>query len=212
MQRKYFILLLITILVLAVATGCGAEGEDVDESVANSVSINTKSKYLDTFTELNLGEVLDFNLELNSSERNMVTIWVEGYRDGNPISQEPIGELSYRLSSEDDGLQAMGLGIFNHNFDSKLLIYSSGGKILLNPTTMEGYQLNKSGVSAGEYAIKGDSVALELGEEKLLAAYRQAEYSLKTVDYENEESISKMIAEDDFVLLLKIMIETIDEW
>lgn len=209
MLRKYLILLLILIMILTITIGCS--NEDTEEEVAASISINNDSKYISTFTELNLGDMFDFNLRLPNANRSIVTIWVEGYKDGSSMGQEPLTELSYRFSPNDVEENPMGLGIFNHNFDSKLLIYASGGKVLSDPTDIEGYVLNESGVSTGDYAIGSEAITLESGEEKLLAAYRQAEYSLRTIDYENEDSINKMIEEDDVVLLLKIIVEVVDE-
>lgn len=211
MRRKYIILLLIAILISTLAIGCRSEGEDVDENIAASVSINSDSNYIGTFTELNLGSIFDFNLKLHKADRSIVTIWVEGYKDGNPMSEESIAELAYRFSPKDVEEGHMGLAIFNHNFNSQLLIYSANAKSLTNPKSIEGYSFNEYGIIAGDYAIGSEIVSLESGQEKLLAAYRQADYSLRTIDYDNEDSIEKMIEEDEIVLLFKIMVEVVDD-
>ena len=49
------------------------------------------------------------------------------------------------------------------------------------------------------------------GEEKVLAVYRQVEKQLKFFDFQDPESINKMINEDKIVLLLKIKVEERNE-
>jgi hypothetical protein len=77
--------------VLTLIIGCNNVSE-VDKIAY--ISSNPNSDYIKTFKDLNLGILFDFNLKLTRADKSWVTIWVEGYSNGNPIEASQFMELS----------------------------------------------------------------------------------------------------------------------
>lgn len=189
-------------LIISIACSNSETNEDIAYIWANS-----NSEYEKTFTDLNLGILFDFNFKFPKADKSWVTIWVEGYREGNPMEQFPLTKLSYGISPNEVEEGSMGLGIINPGSAPQLFIYSGGGSISTIPESMDDYLLKNLAVSTWDYAIDDSKIALSSGEEKLLAVYRMAEKSIRTYDYQDMDSINEMISEDGAVLLLKIMVE-----
>jgi len=205
-QFSIFTVLIIAITMIFIA-GCSGETKSSNKGKIAYVSTNVDSKYQGTFKELNLGVLFDFNLKVPNADRSWVNIWVEGYSNGKAVEPFPLRQLSYGLGPRQVEEGHMGFGIINPNSDEpQLFLYSSGASI--NPRGIENNFLIKSGISSWDYAIGSEPVGLEPGEEKVLAVYRQGEEALRTAyDYQDLDSINKMINEDKTVLLLKIKLE-----
>lgn len=101
----------------------------------------------------------------------------------------------------------MGFGIINSNSnDPQLFLYSKGTRT--RHYSIDNNFLNKSGVSGWDYTIGSDIIGIESGEKMVLAVYRQNEEFMRTAyEYQNLNSVNKMINEDQTVLLLKIKVE-----
>lgn len=69
-------------------------------------------------------------------------------------------------------------------------------------------EFKTNGMSYWSCAIGKEEVELKLGETKILAAYWETESnSIQTIDLQDEDSVNRMIKQDDMVLLLKIKVE-----
>ncbi len=204
MRQFSGLLLLAMLIIIFITTGCSSES--TSSNIAY-ISANAGSKYEDTFKELNLGVLFDFNLKLPRADKSWVKVWVEGCNEGKAVKPFPLKQLSYGLSPQKTEEGHMGFGIINPNSNEpQLFLYSSGASV--SPEKIRNSLLVKSGVSSWGYAIGREPVGIEPGEEKVLAIYRQGEGSLRAdYNYQDIKSINEMISEDIAVLLLKIKVE-----
>lgn len=210
MLKKHSIKLSIMIvLIMVISVGCNKDISNKDNKIAY-ISLDAESIYKKTFEELSLGIIFDFNLRLPNANKSWVEIWVEGYSNGEIFDSIPLTELSYGLSPNQIEEGNMGFGIMNLNNDEiQLFLYSQG--IKTKPYFIDNDFFIKNGISSWDYAIDSKIVELEPGEEKLLAVYRQSEDQLRTYNFQDLDSINKMINEDKTVLLLKIKVEEVKE-
>ncbi|WP_404350159.1 hypothetical protein LG311_04770 [Sutcliffiella horikoshii] len=92
--------------------------------------------------------------------------------------------------------------------DTLVFLYAPG--VSIHPSIIE-KENSTDRMSSWENAIGEDKVALKIGEPIILTAYRQTKKdSISSIDFQNEESINRIIKEDDMVILLKIVIEESD--
>jgi hypothetical protein len=100
----------------------------------------------------------------------------------------------------------LGFGMINPNSeDTMIFLYGPGVKSI--PERME-EEFNQDLVTAWDYAIGEDEVELQLGETKILAAYRGTTgNSMRVIDFQDEDSINYLIDHYETVLLMKIKVE-----
>lgn len=206
MLKKFFIALL---LIIIIVTTIGCSNDDNSDKVAE-ISSNPDSEYANTFEDLALGVVFDFNLKLPNADKSWVDIWVEGYSNGKAIEKNPITKLSYGNYPEEVQEGHIGFGIINPSSKgTQLFIYGPGIKGATD--NIDDDLLSELGANSWDYAIGSDTISLKSGEEKVLAAYTQNENTIRTYDLSVEEDIDKMIKEDKAVLLLKIQVKEMDK-
>ncbi|WP_339212437.1 hypothetical protein [Solibacillus sp. FSL W8-0372] len=199
MRNKYIILFSTLLSILIVSSGCAISGEE-----KITIEVNSESEYVDTFKDLNLGILFDFNIKLPNAVKSWVNLWVERYIDGE-LESEPLTQLSYGNSPNKVQEGHLGFGMINTSSE-EMLVFLYGPSVRTNPERIE--KEAKSGIISGaEYAIGNDKVELELGETKILGVYREKAGSMRTFDFQDEDSINQMIQQDDEVLLLKIKLE-----
>ena len=199
-KRKVYslIILLVSLFLLA---GCNNDKGDIA-----SISANSNSEYENTFLDLDLGILFDFNLELPRADESWVIIWVEGYKNGQKMEPSHLLELSYGASPNQHEEGNMGFGMVNPLSDNGLyFLYSPAAN--MKPQRIDIKTNAVSGGSVIEYAIGEDPIALEADETKVLAVYRQSASSiLKNYDFEDEDAINEIIEEHETVLVLKIKV------
>lgn len=200
MIKKSYIFSAIFFIFLVIGTGCMNSSKD-----KATISVNSNSEYVQTFKDLNIGILFDFHFKLPNADKSWVTLWVERYRDGKKES-EPLTQLSYGNSPNEVEEGRLGFGMINPNSaESSVFLY--GPSVTIPPSMIEKKDKAKT-LSTWDYAIGDEEVELEIGESKILAVYRETESnSMSTVDLLDEESINRMIDEDNTVLLLKLKIE-----
>lgn len=184
----------------------GCSGSTNEDKKIAYISSQVNSDYEKMFKRMGLGILFDYHLKLPAANQSWVTIWVEGYKDGNA---EPvrITELSYGLSPNQVEEGPMGFGIINPNSEhASFLLYSPTGNVSPHPVEEKIFAPNAT-ISTWDYAIGKETLELVAGETKILAVYRQAENSLKTYDYQDSNSIKQLIDESLTVLLLKIKVD-----
>ena len=200
MKKTYFGFSAMLMFVLIVSSGCTKPSD-----MTATISANSDSEYMNTFEELGLGILYDFDFRLPDADNRWVTMWVESYKNGEKEPQ-PITELSYGLSPKQVEEGNIGFGIINPNTDAPLLfLYAPGTTI-----APQKIQQNNSSfkVSTWDYAIGDEKVELKLGETNLLGVYRQSsKNSIRAYDLQDENAVKQMINEDSRVLLLKIKID-----
>ncbi len=193
-------LIFIATLIFLLISGCSKPNEETA-----TISANADSEYVHTFTDLNLGILYDFDFRLPDADKRMVTIWVEGYKEGEK-GPDPITQLIYGSSPNHFSEGHLGFGMINSSIEEPLL-FLYAPSVSSTPHKIEKLDVS-GGVSTWDYAIGDEKVALSLGETKLLAVYRQSSDNvIRTFDYQDEEAIEQMIKEDSQVLLLKMKIE-----
>ncbi|MEF2245141.1 hypothetical protein [Paenibacillus sp. IITD108] len=171
------------------------------------ISTVKNSQYAKTFSDLHLGVLYDFNLKLTEADKSWVTLWVEGYKNGEETDPFRLKELSYGLHPTNKVVEGpIGFGIINPQSDDDVsfFLYSSGVSV---PPQTVGNILEGIGATTWGFAIGDEEVALESGETKVLGVYRQSGNSIRTYDYQDINQITQMINEDKTVLLLKIKVE-----
>ena len=196
---------ILVVLIMVFCLGAGCSSVSNKNNTIAYISSNVESDYKKTFEELNLGIIFDFNLRLPNADKSWVKIWLEGYSDGMLAQPFPLPGPSFGLFPGKVAEGNTGFGIINPNGDNmQFLFYSQGGISIIEPNLIDGFFI-KNGISVWDYAIDRKEVELEPGEEKTLAVYRQSEGEMRTYDYQDLESINKMIKEDKTVLLLKVV-------
>lgn len=207
MIKKYVIFNSVLIFFFTCISGC-THSNDNNNKIA-TISVNSDSEYVNTFEDLQLGTLFDFDLNIFNADERWIDLWVEKYIDGEMESQ-PLVHLSYGNSVNEVDEGKVGFGIIKPNSeDAYAFLYGPGVKV--GSAKMEQEPIDISMI-AGQYAIGNEEVELQLGETKLLAAYRESERdSISTNDLQDEEVVNHMIEQDNMVLLLKIKIEETDE-
>ncbi|MZQ83039.1 hypothetical protein GQF01_13075 [Paenibacillus sp. 5J-6] len=203
--RTILYLVIMMFSILFILSGCDNETKNAKKIAY--ISTTKHSQYAKTFTDLHLGIIYDFNLRLTEADKSWVTLWVEGYENGEKTEPFRLIELSYGLNPTSVSEGPMGLGIINPQMeDFSLFLYSTGASI--PPHAIKNI-LNSKGVGATSwsYAIGDEVEGLEEGETKVLGVYRQAVNSFRTYDYQDTNDVTKMINEDTADLLLKIKVD-----
>ncbi|WP_243096906.1 hypothetical protein [Thermohalobacter berrensis] len=204
-MKGKFCKILVLIIIISIAANVGCSNKNEDNKTIAYISSNEGSEYENTFKELNLGLLFDFNFKLSRADKSWVNLWVEGYSNGKAIKPFPLIQLSQGLSPEQFEEGKIGFGIINSNKNPLFFLYSTGASV--GPLAIDNNFFVDSGISSWDYAIRSETVGLEYGEEMVLAVYRQGKESLRTAyDYQDPESIKKIIDEDITVLLLKIKV------
>ena len=205
MKKMFFpVFVLVLLILMNCLWGCTSE----KSTKIAYISANDNSHYQTTFSELNLGLVRDYQLMLPNADKSWVTIWVEGYRDGEKVGIAPLAELSYGLHPEKVSKGSMGIGIIRTGQKEYVFLYAPG--VSMGPTELD-VSLMDSGISGWEYAINNEQIGVETGKTVLLGAYRHGEQSIRTYDLQDEGSVEEMIKEDKTVLLLKIRVDEQEE-
>ncbi len=198
---------MIILILILISLGCSNK----QKPNTPTISINPDSEYENTFKDLNLGILFDFDFYLPSADKRWVNLWVERYNDGKKDSQ-PLTQLSYGNSPNKVEEGNLGFGMINPN-SKDTLVFLYGPGVSMQPSIIE--KENKTyTLSSWDYAIgKGkEEMELKLGETKILAAYRETRSkSMSMIDLQDEESVNRIIKEDDMVLLLKIKVEENNE-
>ncbi|KOP69993.1 hypothetical protein AMS59_21990 [Lysinibacillus sp. FJAT-14745] len=190
---------ILSTLFLLLLSGCSNQK---DTELA-TISINTDSKYVSTFKDLNLGTVLDFHFKLNNADKSWVDLWVESYKDGQ-LESNSLTALSYGLSPNKVEEGNIGFGIIKTDAESFAFLY--GPSVKATPQKIDKIQ-SVAGISGWDYAIGDKTVKLELNETYLLGVYRESKGdSMRTYDLQDENEVKKMIDDDHLVYLLKLKI------
>lgn len=200
LKKNYCIINFILFFILILSTGCTNTSVDVA-----TISVNSDSEYVNTFEDLSLGILFDFDFTLPNADKSWVNLWVERYIDGEKESQ-PLVELSCGNSPNEVAEGHLGFGMINPNSEDTL-VFLYGPAVSIHPSIIES-EPKTDVFSAWDYAIGNEEVELDLGETTILAAYRETESdSIRTVDLQDEDSVNEMIKQDNMVLLLKLKIE-----
>ncbi|MGO4889521.1 hypothetical protein ACJ2A9_17375 [Anaerobacillus sp. MEB173] len=200
MKKNYFILSVIILSSLILSSGCSNSSNKVA-----TISVNSDSEYVKTFEDLNIGILYDFNFKLLNADKRWVNLWVERYNDGKKVSQ-PLAQLSYGNSPIEVDEGHLGFGMINPNSEDTF-VFLYGPSVSTQPSIIEKESKTDMFI-ARDYAIGDEEVELELGETIILAAYRETgSNSISTVDLQDEESVNRMIKQDDMVLLLKLKVD-----
>ena len=190
--------MLLFFLILCV--GCSSTSKEVA-----TISVNSDSDYTNTFQNLNLGLLYDFNFKLNQADERWVKLWVEKYNNGKKESQ-PLTELYYGNNPQEVEEGNLGFGIINTDSDD-YLVFLYGPGVSMRPSYI--VRESSSGIISSSHTFnQDDDIHLELDETKILAAYNETENSVaSSVGLQDEEAVKKLIEEGNMVLLLKIRIE-----
>ncbi|MTI65458.1 MAG: hypothetical protein FH753_02545 [Firmicutes bacterium] len=154
MKLKYIFLLLV-ILILISVIGCSSYKNNEKDHIAY-ISTNINSEYYNTFKDLDLGIIYDFNIKLPNADKSWVNIWVEGYSNGKQIKSSHLTEISCGLYLKKVEEGRFGLGIINPQTENELFF-------LYGPS------------------VRNETVALRPGETKIIGVYRQGIDSIKNI-------------------------------
>ncbi|TCT17140.1 hypothetical protein EDC18_101438 [Natranaerovirga pectinivora] len=205
--RKRILILLCIIIALSV--GCSSKSKSSD--YIGYISANTDSIYEQTFKELHLGNLFNFDLKLLRANESWVTLWVELYSDGVLVDPNPIISHSYGRSPLEVEESSTGFGIINPNrSDKQFFMYSkySTSSTTIGPQSINNDFFQDQGIRTWGYALGDETIGLKSGEEVILAVYQQGGgNSVRTYNYQDPEAITEIINIDNTVLLLKIKVE-----
>lgn len=206
MYKRYLKTFIVAALLLVTGVGC-TQDTGTDSKEIAYISVETNSKYQETFDELDLGLIFDFNLKLLRADESWVKLWVEAYSEGKEI-EPPLSILEYGQSIDQEVEGNIGVGIIKaDSVGRQFFLY--GPDVRLSPHAIDEEIFLTEGISSWDYAMDNKQVSLSPGEEKTLAVYRQSAGNMSAYSYEDSESIEKMIQEDAVVILLKIQVDEI---
>jgi len=196
-------LIALMFVIITLSTGCSS---DRDNSKLAYISSRAGSEYQNTFEELRVGTLFDFNLNLLKADKTWVEILVEGYHDGERVEPFPITKLSYGFHPSEVANGKMGLGIINPPNSAPLFfLYSEGVRVGPHSADTE---LFGNDMVSWAYAIGKGTFSLDSGEEMVLAVCRGNSREIRSgYDYQHPDAIEEMIRENKTVLLLKIKVE-----
>lgn len=187
-------LLLFSIILLA---ACSTTNDDVPATI----EAKPDTGYGKTFQELRIGNLLNFDFQLNNADQTWVTIWVESYQDGKQKEQSA-AQLAYGLSPNKTEQGPLGIGMFETVDGSYLFIYSNNSS--LKPTKID-IPNSENIISEWKYALNEET--LELNQSYLLGVYRASENEMAVYDLQDEKEVEQMIQDSKYVLLVKMKIE-----
>lgn len=192
--------------IFLICLGCSEKAKS-EENIAY-ISANKDSTYTKTFKDLNLGILYDFNFRLTEADTSWVTLWVEGYKNGEKTDPFRLIELSYGLNPDKLVEGKLGFGIINPRSEENASFFLYSPNVYTDPQAIENI-LNSEGVvgRTWSFAIGEEELDLEPEESKILGVYRETGNSVRTYDYQDINQITQMINEDKTVLLLKIKVE-----
>ncbi|WP_085994305.1 hypothetical protein [Oceanobacillus senegalensis] len=199
-MKNYFIFHVILLCCILLISGC-----DNSKDKVATISAHSDSEYVQTFEDLHLGILFDFDFKLLHADKHWVDLWMERYQNGIKESQ-PLTQLSYGNSPNHGNEGQLGFGVINP-ISEDTFVFLYGPDVRTEPSRIE-KETKDDMLTSWDYAIGDEEVELALGETKILAVYRETEgNSIRTVDYQDKESLNNMIKQDDMVWLLKIRIE-----
>src|SRR5690606_28084809 len=173
-----------------------------------TISKKSDSEYVNTFEELFLGLLFDFELKLPKADKRWINLWVERYIDGKN-DPEPLAHLSYGNSPKEYDEGKLGFGMINPSSEDSLL-FLYGPNVRTHPTLIEN-EPKTDIFTAWDYAIGDEEVEIKMGETKVLAIYLESNSNfMRSLNLSDEESIKNIIKEHNTVLLLKIKIDERD--
>lgn len=121
MIKNNFIFSSILLFFLILSSGCTNSSGNIA-----TISVNSDSKYVNTFEDLNLGILFDFHFKLPNAEKSWVNLWVERYKDGKKETQ-PLTQLSYGNSPNKVDEGQLGFGMINpYSEDTLVFLYGPG--------------------------------------------------------------------------------------
>ncbi|UFU01086.1 hypothetical protein KO561_09175 [Radiobacillus kanasensis] len=169
------------------------------------ISAKPNSDYNQTFEELGMGVVYDFQMTLPQADETWVKIWVDAYQSGKEIQSNPVGVLSYGLSPNEYEEGHIGLALVEEEGGNPLLVlYAPGVKTL--PSQLSIPLDIVAGGNITDYAIGMEDIHLTEGETKLLAVHRTVKDSAHLMDWNDATARQTMIQESETALLLKIKV------
>ena len=197
-------IILILVFIATFTFGCSIEskGDDTLAYISHSKNLD----YEKTFDELQLGRMFDYEYKLVNADKTSVQGWLELYEKGKMIDDN-IGGFSYIIQPGKKGEEGnLGFGaIKSGNSKSSIFFYSPA--FTMAPRNIE-YNFNKSdGIEVWHDAINDQTLSIKKGEEVILAVYREIiGNELIEYNYQNPDSIEKIIKEDKRVVLFKFKI------
>lgn len=199
MKKKQFVFVVILFLIVMLSAGCTSKDNDVA-----TVSANPDSDFVATFNKLNLGNLFDFEFKLPEAENKWVYLWVESYVNGVK-EPDPLISLGFGSSPDEKIQDNIGFTMISlSSEETYVFLYGPG----VSGRRKIEHGLGEDVFNSLEYAISNKTVGIELGEEKLLAVYRETKSnSIQSLNFDDEQVVEKAIEKSDLVYLLKIIIE-----
>lgn len=190
--------LVVLVLIALLMTGCS-------QIQGPTISANVDSDYVNTFRDLNLGVLFDFDFHSPHPDNNWVNIWVDRYSYGEK-DPEPMIQLTFGNGPLTIEKSRVVFGIVNQDSDNALLFLQSSG---FSTQLIQFENLfHKDFPRAWSYAIDGKKTKLHPEETNILAVVRQSSQTnfMEAIDLQDEAQIAKMLNEDSTVLVLNMKI------
>ncbi|HLR75671.1 MAG TPA: hypothetical protein VK077_10375 [Virgibacillus sp.] len=192
----------LVVMFIFMSVACSDKSTDTP-----TISVSEESTYENTFTDLNLGVLFDFNLHLPHADHRWIKLWVEKYENGKKDT-EPLTKISYGNFPDESIDHHLGFGIIDPNNDEGTLGFLYGSNMRTELIDIRGEFDQEYSNSLWDKALGEDDLQLRLNEPTILAAYRETDnHTIEMVDLQDETSVNRMIEQNNLVLLLKIMIE-----
>src|SRR5699024_12783125 len=139
-----------------------------------TISVSEESTYENTFIDLNLGVLFDFNLHLPHADHRWIKIWVEKYENGKK-NTEPLTKLSYGNFPDESIDHHIGFGIIDPNNDEGTLGILYGSNMRTELIDMRGEFDQEYRNSLWDKALCEDYFQQILNEQRILSHYRETD-------------------------------------
>lgn len=201
--------LLLGTMLLIIVTGCSGITAETEHTAI--LTIQENSPHAETFTELGLGYLLNYNLELKEADRLWVKLWIEGYEDGQPIRSDSIIELSYGQHPEALYDGPLRWAILKLETDKVAMSLQSGGAKVTKTLDPALFESISGGFQTWDYAWPTDeAMTMEPSDTRVLGAIRNGTTFIQPYDLREDAEVARMIAEEKQVFFLKMNLAYID--
>ncbi|WP_028782254.1 hypothetical protein [Thalassobacillus devorans] len=201
-MKKITIYMLGTILLL-LAAGCAKAEED-----KAIIKHKTPSKHQETFQELSLGKLREFELQYPKDENTDTEIWIDYYINGNKQSNPT--SLTIRTVDADNEKASLGMGLIRYQEKEPILFLYGPNQSIKDKRSKE-EMWGKLQISGWQQHPGEKGITLETNKEVVITAYAgTTSNETRMYDLSKKEELKKLINTHEVVLLLKAKLTTLE--
>lgn len=201
-MKKITVYMLGTFL-LFLAAGCAKAEED-----KAIIKLKNPSKHQETFHELSLGELREFEFQYPKDENTETEIWIDYYINGKKQSNPT--SLTFRTVEADSEKALLGMGLIRHQ-EKEPILFLYGPSQSIKDKRNEEEMWGKLQISGWQQHPEEKGITLGIDEEVVITAYSGTILNeTRMYDLSKKKELRKLINTHEVVLLLKAKLTSIE--